>query len=242
MRFDAPFSWVLFCWLFLVSQFPAVGQALDTIAERVFQDSIPTPPASFRWVAPAGVISAGLALSPDYSHSHLDRFYIRGEIQDKIHFRTHADNYLQYGPALAWVGLSVAGVKGQSRPLDRALLGGLAYGISTGVVLGLKHATHELRPDGSNRYSFPSGHTTNAFTGASLLHREFSGVSPWIPVGGYAMATSTGLLRMTNDRHWVSDVLVGAGIGLLSAEVAYRLYPWLKRKLGRHKPAYGALR
>lgn len=126
-------------------------------------------------------------------------------------------------------------MKGRSQPLDRAFIGVLAYGISTVVVLGLKHTTNELRPDGSNYLSFPSGHTANAFTGASLLNREFGGISPWIPIGGYAMATSTGILRMTNDKHWISDVLVGAGIGLLSTEVAYRVYPWLKRKMSRHK-------
>ncbi len=108
-------------------------------------------------------------------------------------------------------------------------------GISTGAILVLKHTTNELRPDGSNYLSFPSGHTANAFTGASLLDREFSSVSPWIPLGGYAMATSTGILRMTNDKHWLSDVLVGAGIGLLSTEIAYQVYPWLTRKLSRHR-------
>lgn len=230
-------SWVLVSWLLLLPLAVSVGQPLNTNARQTFRDSLPMRPATFRWVTPAVLLSAGLALSPNYPNSHFDRFYIRSELQNKIHFRTHADDYLQYGPAVAWIGLSVAGVKGRSKPLDRALIGVLAYGMSTVIVLGLKHTTHELRPDGSDYLSFPSGHTTNAFTGASLLDREFGGVSPWIPIGGYAMATSTGILRMTNDKHWISDVLVGAGIGLLSTEVAYHVYPWLKRKFVRRKPA-----
>jgi membrane-associated phospholipid phosphatase len=237
-QFDSPFSfWVLLSWLFLFPLLTTLGQPANTAFQRASWDTIPARPVTFRWVAPAVLIPVGLALLPDYPNSHFDRFYVRGEIQDKIHFRTHADDYLQYGPAAAWAGLSLAGVKGRSNPLDRALIGVLAYGISSVVVLGLKHTTNELRPDGSNYLSLPSGHTANAFTGASLLDREFSGVSPWIPIGGYAMATSTGILRMTNDKHWISDVLVGAGIGLLSTEVAYHVYPWLKRKLGRHKSA-----
>ncbi|WP_460954333.1 phosphatase PAP2 family protein [Spirosoma litoris] len=236
-RSDSPFpSWLLSCWFILLPIIAAVGQPLNTVFQRASWDSIPNQPTTFRWVAPTVLIPVGLALLPDYPNSNFDRFYIRSQIQDKIHFRTHADDFLQYGPATAWAGLSLAGVKGRSQPLDRALIGVLAYGISTGIVLGLKHTTNELRPDGSNYLSFPSGHTANAFTGASLLDREFSGVSPWIPIGGYAVATSTGILRMTNDKHWISDVLIGAGIGLLSTEVAYRAYPWLKRKLGRHKP------
>lgn len=227
-------SWLLGSWLFLFPLFTALGQPLNTVGQGISRDSLPMRPMMFRWVAPAVVIPVGLVLLPDYPNSHFDRFYVRRAIQSSIHFRTHVDDYLQYGPAVAWAGLSLSGVKGRSKPLDRALIGLLAYGISTATVLGLKHSTHELRPDESNYLSFPSGHTANAFTGASLLDREFSGVSPWIPIGGYAMSTATGILRMTNDKHWISDVLIGAGIGLLSTELAYRVYPWLKSKLGRH--------
>ena len=230
-------SWLLGSWLFVFPLLSAVGQPLNTIFPQASRDSISTRTTPIRWVTPVVLIPVGIAVSPNYPKSHFDRFYVRGEIQDKIHFRTQADDYLQYGPAVAWAGLSLAGVTGRSQPIDRALIGVLAYGISSGVVLGLKHTTHELRPDGSNYFSLPSGHTANAFTGASLLDREFREVSPWVPIGGYAMATSTGILRMTNDKHWLSDVLVGAGIGLLSTEVAYRVYPWLKRNLGRHKIA-----
>lgn len=230
-------SWIAGCWLYLIPLLTTAGQPLVTPSQQLVWDSVPVRPATFRWVMPTVLVPVGLALSPDYPNSHFDRFYVRSQIQDKIHFRTHVDDYLQYGPALAWAGLSLAGVPGRSKPLDRTFIGIIAYGISTGVGFGLKRTTQELRPDGSDSYSFPSGHTANAFTGASLLDREFSRVSPLIPVGGYALATSTGLLRMTNDKHWISDVLVGAGIGLLSTEVAYRVYPWLKRKLVRRKPA-----
>ncbi|UHG94750.1 phosphatase PAP2 family protein [Spirosoma oryzicola] len=227
--------WILSSWFFLLPLLTAVGQPLNRLSLPSQGDSMPARPASFHWVAPSVLIPVGLVLSPDYPNSHFDRFYIQSKIQAKIHFRTHADDFVQYGPAVAWAGLSVAGVKGRSHPLDRALIGLLAYGLSTGVTLGLKHTTHELRPDGSNSLSFPSGHTANAFTGARLLDREFSSVSPWIPLGGYAMASSTGLLRMTNDKHWISDILVGAGIGLLSTEVAYWVYPWVKKAFTRRK-------
>ncbi|WP_338877458.1 phosphatase PAP2 family protein (plasmid) [Spirosoma sp. SC4-14] len=229
------FYWLLLSWLFLFSLVTANGQPVTNKFQSASKDSLSAGFPTFRWVAPAVLTGTGLALSPNYPNSHFDRFYVRSELQATIHFRTHADDYLQYGPAIAWAGLSVAGIKGHSQLLDRVFIGLLAYGMSTVAVFGLKHATNELRPDGTDMYSFPSGHTANAFTGASLLDREFRDVSPWIPIGGYTMATTTGLLRMTNDRHWVSDVLVGAGIGLLSTEVAYRAYPWLKRKFSRHK-------
>ncbi|WP_375448341.1 phosphatase PAP2 family protein [uncultured Fibrella sp.] len=228
-------SWMMLCWLSLATLIPSIGQSIREVPLRVQWDSMPARPATFRWVMPAVLIPAGVSLSPDYPNSHFDRFYVRSELQDKLHFRTHADDFLQYGPMAVWTGLSLAGVKGRSLPLDRAGIALMAHGIMSVVVLGLKEATHEGRPDGSDSFSFPSGHTALAFTGAGLLDREFGGASSLIPIGGYAMAATTGLLRMTNDKHWISDVLVGAGIGLLSSEIAYQVYPWLKRKIVRHK-------
>lgn len=228
-------GWVLLGWLWLFPFFTATGQPLNIRHPFATWDSLPSRPATFRWVAPAVLIPVGLALSPDYPNSHFNRFYIRGEFQDKIHFRTQIDDYLQYGPMIGWAGLSLAGVNGRSQPVDRVGIALVAHGLMSVVVLGLKKVTRERRPDDSDSYSFPSGHTALAFTGAGLLDREFGGVSPFIPISGYAMATTTGFFRVVNDKHWVSDVLVGAGIGLLSAEVAYYVYPWLKRKIVRRK-------
>lgn len=211
-------GWLIGVWLCIVPLL-SVGQSVFQQPLRTQWDSLPTRPATFRWVTPAVVIPIGVALAPDYPNSHLDRFYIRGEIQKAIHLRTSVDNYLQYTPMVAWAGLSLAGVQGRSTPLDRAGIALVAHGVTAVVVFGLKNITQEERPDGSNDYSFPSGHTALAFTGAGLLDREFGNVSPLIPIGGYAVATTTGALRIVNDNHWISDVLVGAGIGLLSTEV-----------------------
>lgn len=75
------------------------------------------------------------------------------------------------------------------------------------------------RPDGSNNKSFPSGHTATAFMAATMLHKEYGGRSPWYSIAGYSMATVTGVSRMLNNKHWLSDVLVGAGIGILGVSV-----------------------
>lgn len=91
------------------------------------------------------------------------------------------------------------------------------------------------RPDGSSRNSFPSGHTATAFVGAELLRREYWEVSPWIGVAGYAVAAGTGFFRMYNNRHWLTDVLSGAGIGILSVEAAYWLYPTISKTFFRKR-------
>ena len=94
----------------------------------------------------------------------------------------------------------------------------------------LKNSTHVIRPDGSNDKSFPSGHTAQAFLGAVMIQREYGNKSIWYPVAAYTVATSVGVFRILNDKHYTSDVLVGAGIGMLSANIAYwtHQYKWNK--------------
>ena len=79
-------------------------------------------------------------------------------------------------------------------------------------VFALKNITKVERPDGSSNNSFPSGHTATAFAGAECMYREYKDQSIWYGIEGYAVATATGLFRMYNDRHWLTDVVAGAGI------------------------------
>ena len=103
------------------------------------------------------------------------------------------------------------------------------------TVFPLKKISHRLRPDSSDYYSFPSGHTAEAFTSAEFLYQEYKNVSPWYGVAGYAIAATTGYLRMYNNKHWFSDVVAGAGIGIASVKITYWLYPKIKALLFKDK-------
>ena len=138
-------------------------------------------------------------------------------------FRRHADDYMQYAPAAVMLGMKACGVESRSswgRMLASDAFSALLMG---GVVNTLKQTTHVVRPDGSNDHSFPSGHTATAFMTATMLTKEYGHKSPWIGIGAYTVASATGLMRMANNKHWLSDVLAGAGIGILSTEVGYYL-------------------
>ena len=110
-------------------------------------------------------------------------------------------------------------------------IGVSASNITTSTVLGLKSGTKIERPDGSSKNSFPSGHTATAFAGAEFLRQEYGDQSVWYGIAGYAVATGTGLFRMYNNRHWLTDVAAGAGIGILSTKIAYWVNPYLTRKM-----------
>ncbi len=139
-------------------------------------------------------------------------------------FKTGIDDYTQFfGPA-AVVGLKLAGVEGRSDWPRLLASAGMGYGIMALFVNTIKHTAKEMRPDGSTANSWPSGHTATAFVGATLLHKEYGLTrSPWYSVAGYGVATATGVMRVLNNRHWISDVLSGAGLGMLSGELGYAI-------------------
>ena len=139
-------------------------------------------------------------------------------------FKTGIDDYTQFfGPA-AVVGLKLAGVEGRSDWPRLLASAGMGYGIMALFVNTIKHTAKEMRPDGSTANSWPSGHTATAFVGATLLHKEYGLTrSPWYSVAGYGVATATGVMRVLNNRHWISDVLSGAGLGILSGELGYAI-------------------
>jgi membrane-associated phospholipid phosphatase len=84
--------------------------------------------------------------------------------------------------------------------------------MATVLVTGLKYAFPRERPDGSNDLSFPSGHTITAFSVAPVIAR-YGGDELGIPA--YVLAAITGLARVEGDHHYLSDVLVGATLGVV---------------------------
>lgn len=151
---------------------------------------------------------------------------------------TNIDDYLQYTPAIAGHVLSLAGIQGKHKLLDKLIIDGIAAAASITAVYCFRRIANETRPDASDAYSFPSNHTATAFCAAELLRREYRDVSPWYGIAGYGIAVTTGYLRLYNNKHWFGDVVAGAGIGIISARIADKLYPLAKRILfGRKKAA-----
>ncbi len=148
-------------------------------------------------------------------------------------FKTGIDDYTQFfGPAMV-VGLKLGGYEGRSDWPRLLASAGMSYLIMAGLVNGIKYTAKEMRPDGSTANSWPSGHTATAFVGASLLHKEYGLTrSPWWSVAGYGVATATGVMRVLNNRHWISDVMSGAGIGIMSTELGYALCDLMFRQKG----------
>lgn len=179
----------------------------------------------------AGVPLIGAGLSVHASNENFKSF--RNEYAKQ--YNTHYDDILQYTPGMVMLGMKALGVKGRSSWGRMAVSDAFSIALMGSVVNTLKHTVHERRPDGSNSRSFPSGHTATAFMCATMLHKEYGHISPWISIGGYTVATATGVSRILNNKHWIADVMVGAGIGILSAEMGYFLTDLIFRDKGLHK-------
>lgn len=179
-------------------------------------------------IVPSTLIGVGIiGLESDWlKHQNHE---IREELQENIDHRLTIDDFIQYAPITATYGLNICGIKGKHDYGDLTIILGTAYALIGSTVYAMKNITKVERPDGSTRNSFPSGHTATAFMGAELLRREYWDISPWIGVAGYAVAAGTGFFRMYNNRHWLTDVIAGAGIGILGVQAAYWLYPLISK-------------
>lgn len=146
-------------------------------------------------------------------------------------FRNHIDDYAQFAPFIALYGFEIAGLKPRTDWQNRTAILLKSQVMNLGAVYLLKKSLHETRPDGMAD-SFPSGHTANAFAGATLLSIEYGKSHKWVPYAAYGVAAGVGIMRIANNKHYISDVLFGAGLGILSVKVAYwtHRYHWNRKR------------
>ena len=203
------------------------AQQSDTLPEhKLFLKS-----KTFKTLA-VPVLFAGAGLYTLGDHGFYSSHDAARDAQKKFPaFHTRIDDYLLYAPGAAAFGLHLAGLKGKHDFKGKTLIYLTTNGLTGFTSSVLKTTIRYQRPDGSTYNSLPSGHTAFAFANAEFLHQEYKNESVWISVGGYTVAASVGAMRMLNNRHWMSDVFFGAGIGILSAKTANLLYPLMEREL-----------
>lgn len=175
------------------------------------------------FIAPTLLISAGTAI-----HFSTDaKVNFQDWVQTNFAYSGHVDDYIQYAPGIAIYALNAFGVKGKNNFGNRSAIIIKTLLINDLMVSNLKSWVGSERPNGDPR-SFPSGHTSVAFAMAQIMHHEFGDRSIWYSIGAYSCATTVGIMRVAKNAHWVSDVLAGAGFGMLSTELVYltHLYKW----------------
>ncbi|MGM9845677.1 MAG: phosphatase PAP2 family protein [Muribaculaceae bacterium] len=231
--------------IFCESRAAAITTATDTIAGDsittatavIVADSITdgalnapcTPFAPRQLIVPGAVIAIGVATSIGHWFDHVNEAVRDGMSDLRGDHYFHADDYLQYVPVAAYLGMGACGIKSRHGIVSRLMAGATAYAAMGIMVNVLKYTVKEPRPDSGARNSMPSGHTATAFMGAELVRLEYGTV---YAIGAYCVSAGIAFCRLYNDRHWLNDVIMGAGIGILSARIGYwmlQLYrKWLK--------------
>jgi len=205
------------------------GQATDSIPEK--KNNKTTEIISI--AIPSAMITYGLISLGDNTIRKVD-INVQNSLERSDKFwHTSVDDYIQFAPAVATYSLKLCKIESTHNLLDMTILYGLSNILAGGIVQGTKNITGRVRPDNSNSHSFPSGHTQTAFVAAEFLHQEYKDKSILISIGGYSVATFVGVARVYNNRHWVSDVVAGAGIGILSTKFVYWAYPHFRNKFGK---------
>lgn len=178
------------------------------------------------------MIVAGVATKPE------DNRFATYHLATNRGTKSSFDDYIQYLPIATKYIMKVSGVKGRSS-WGRMITSDLfSVALMVGSVEALKHTIDSPRPNREDNHSFPSGHTATAFMAAALLNKEYGHLSPWIPVASYTVASATAMGRQFNSEHWVSDLFVGAGIGIVSAELGYYFADLIFKDKGLlYKPA-----
>jgi len=185
-------------------------------------DSIVSSKKSFfkKEIVPLSLIGAGIYVN--YAGGRLGKVQLQNNIQRGLNFHTRADDLLQFGPLGVLGFADMIGLKTANNFKKQAKNVAIITAANYVIIKTIKIATNETRPNGSSR-AFPSGHTSNAFALAGILRHELKGSHPLLSYSGYLLATTTGAFRVLNNKHWVSDVLAGAGIGMLVTDLFYKI-------------------
>ncbi len=155
------------------------------------------------------------------------------------HGKLTFDDYLQYSPVFVMWGLdALPGYEPYHKFKQQTTVLAMSAVTSLLLVQGIKNFVDRRRPDTGATNSFPSGHTATAFLCAEMLHKEFGHYSPWISIAGYTAAAVTGYMRVYNERHYIGDIVAGAGVGMLSARLAYWAAPSVNRWLWGSETGY----
>lgn len=192
----------------------------------IAQDTIPSNQLSQK----AGFITSGILLTTGVITNGDN---IKNDVRDWVRGRyeipnTKLDDVLQHVPIgmMYLYDIALGSDKKTIGRHTRHMV--VTQGLTLGTMLITKEIFNARRPNGGS-HSFPSGHTAYAFASANVIYHSFKDEHPLIAYSGYIPAIIVGSFRMIKDKHWVSDVLFGAGMGILFSHLSYHMDIWNSR-------------
>ena len=145
-------------------------------------------------------------------------------------FPPEVDLFFKWLPACYVLIANATGAKTKNSFIKRIIIITLSEAVQNSAVQFLKKRIPRRRPGSLFKLdSFPSSHTATSFSGAEILHSEINPYSPALSLTGYTVAVATAALRLYKKKHWFSDIVAGAIIGIVSAKLSQGIYTNLSR-------------
>ncbi|MGL6269559.1 MAG: phosphatase PAP2 family protein [Chitinophagaceae bacterium] len=198
-------------------------------------DSIPgTTEKQARYFRPAGIIvpSAFLVygcLKPVIpAIENLDNRIMENIQTNHPDFSTRIDDYLQWAPSVSIYAMDALKVKTKHRFIEHLAIDAGSIIITGGAGFIMRKISGNMEVYNSKGTRFPSGHTANAFRGAEIVFQELKDTHRVMSYSGYLVASAVGVLRIYNKAHFLTEVLAGAGLGILSTKLTYLAFDKVK--------------
>lgn len=186
-----------------------VGQAIDSFQKNMLDQEM-----KFDWMSTLPILKGLFLTKTSNKFTHRD-----------VIFPFKSSDFSEYIPSITPLAITWAlkglGIESRSKAKRLATANAIGLGIDVSLVLSMKKMFDRQRPDGKDNDSYPSGHSALAFFSATILDREYGHYSPWVSVAGYSLAMGTQIRRIHLNRHYLNDVILGAGIGTVSANLGY---------------------
>lgn len=206
----------------------ASNNCMYALEEDSVKKAFYIPPVKYEaslkdFILPVSLLSVGVVMSLSDAK---DIF----SIEDKRKYGDTSWEYLLLGGVAGSMFAFDCFIEAEHKPGDQAFLLLLSAGLSLAPAYIIKENSDSRRPDGGPN-SFPSGHAATGFMIAHVLNKEFRNSNPWVAYGGYVVASAVSISRIARNKHWVCDILAGAGLGILGTELAYMIYFPIRNKI-----------
>ncbi|MGH2646307.1 MAG: phosphatase PAP2 family protein, partial [Ginsengibacter sp.] len=154
--------------------------------------------------------------------------------QNHSGFHTNAADYLMWIPSASVYVMDALKVKTIHSFKEHIIIDAGSIIIAGGFGYAMRLITQNDKVYNNRDTKFPSGHAANAFRGAEILHQELNNSNKLLSYSGYLVATAVGVLRIYDKDHLLSEVLAGAGLGILSSKLTYLIFEKIRHRRNKN--------
>jgi membrane-associated phospholipid phosphatase len=209
-----------------ISQDTFAGAGTDSIPGMSDQKTRYFRPSAI--IVPSALLAYGWLKPVIPAIENLDNQIMENVRTNHPDFNTKVDDYLQWVPSASIYAMDAFKVKTKHTFIEHLAIDAGSIIITGGAGFIMRKISGNMEVYNSTGSRFPSGHTANAFRGAEIVFQELKDRHRVLSYSGYLVASAVGILRIYNKEHYLTEVLAGAGLGILSTKLTYLAFDKVK--------------